>query len=364
MAVTVYKSNDTGATTLDSLNGGKSLINILKACLVNGYGAKAAAGWTIALEDAPNNKIIFRNSAANGTGRYFRFQENGVMYNGHGGGADQIAVMRGCESYTDIDTTAGNFPNVDGADTSDDSTYYGVSVFKASADNNAGPYPWIVFADDRTCYVYISYYKPGYTDPFDSAMADADYRNIVAFGDFTPFNDIVDPYAAMVIGNGFNTVPYSNKCYFGRSYLSQGTIASHYMNRGMEGNAGAIEFSKGPMMESYNSSGIGGKLNSPQAYDYMPYPSPVSGGVMLMPIVVQENTNAVERTIKNTYYPTGKRGFLRGVYATPHTCSEAKTDRLGYPGDTFTVDGRTYMVMAVNAESIQSTCLFDITGPW
>lgn len=60
--VTVYRSTDSGAPLLtyaaDSLN------TLLKSCLVDGYGAKPAAGWTHTVLDAATNKYAFSQGAA------------------------------------------------------------------------------------------------------------------------------------------------------------------------------------------------------------------------------------------------------------------------------------------------------------
>ena len=45
MTVIVYRWDDPSAPVLSSPSAG-SLIGVLDACLVNGYGSKAAAGWT------------------------------------------------------------------------------------------------------------------------------------------------------------------------------------------------------------------------------------------------------------------------------------------------------------------------------
>ena len=56
MPVTVYRSTDAGAPLLTNSNG--SLIAVLKACLVDGYGSKASAGWTAPfLRTAAHNHI-------------------------------------------------------------------------------------------------------------------------------------------------------------------------------------------------------------------------------------------------------------------------------------------------------------------
>jgi len=45
MTVTVYRSTDSGAPFLNAMQG--SFINVLRKCLVDGYGAKSGAGWTM-----------------------------------------------------------------------------------------------------------------------------------------------------------------------------------------------------------------------------------------------------------------------------------------------------------------------------
>jgi hypothetical protein len=55
MAITVYSSLDTGAPALPSTAGQRFIDNlklIFKACLVDGYGSKPAAGWTVGHDHA------------------------------------------------------------------------------------------------------------------------------------------------------------------------------------------------------------------------------------------------------------------------------------------------------------------------
>lgn len=59
MGVTVYRFDDAGAPTLSAAAG--ALISVLDACLVNGYGAKPAAGWTKAFSDT--NQAAYRQGA-------------------------------------------------------------------------------------------------------------------------------------------------------------------------------------------------------------------------------------------------------------------------------------------------------------
>ncbi|WP_415775332.1 hypothetical protein ACMYQ1_18455 [Shewanella oncorhynchi] len=73
LPVTVYRYTDAGAPQLTS-GTPSEWIAILKACLVDGYGAKAGLGWTLEFENAGQYKAAFRNSVVDGgTGGYVQF---------------------------------------------------------------------------------------------------------------------------------------------------------------------------------------------------------------------------------------------------------------------------------------------------
>lgn len=63
--VRVYQSTDAGAPGKGSATP-LDLFNILKKCLVEGYGTTDALGWDLVGEDLANGKIAFRNNIANG----------------------------------------------------------------------------------------------------------------------------------------------------------------------------------------------------------------------------------------------------------------------------------------------------------
>lgn len=72
---TVYRSTDSGAPVLATGTSGSALA-VIRACLVDGYGSKAPAGWTEEFTDAPNHTAAFRNSTASGgTGCYVRVDD-------------------------------------------------------------------------------------------------------------------------------------------------------------------------------------------------------------------------------------------------------------------------------------------------
>ena len=70
LPVTVFTSDDAGAPQMGIGTHPKpsEIIAILKACLVDGYGAKSAIGWTMPFSDNVALKYVFRNSAVNGSG--------------------------------------------------------------------------------------------------------------------------------------------------------------------------------------------------------------------------------------------------------------------------------------------------------
>lgn len=80
--VTVYRWDDAGAPQRSPANA-EAIVNILKKCLVEGYGAKAPLGWTLEYEDAPNAVAVFRNSPVNGSGGYFRIRPYNIPTNAY-----------------------------------------------------------------------------------------------------------------------------------------------------------------------------------------------------------------------------------------------------------------------------------------
>lgn len=56
----IYKSTDTGAPQLTVTAGAMNAV--IKACLVAGYGSKAAAGWDVVYEDLVTKKLAIRST--------------------------------------------------------------------------------------------------------------------------------------------------------------------------------------------------------------------------------------------------------------------------------------------------------------
>ncbi|MGI2182442.1 hypothetical protein ACRN9F_09365 [Shewanella oncorhynchi] len=99
LPVTVYRWDDAGAPQLTTNRKPSEIINILNKCLVDGYGTKAALGWTKEFEDVVTQKVVFRNSPTTGSGGFVRF----ASYTGADTNATVMQIRTGL-SMTDIDT--------------------------------------------------------------------------------------------------------------------------------------------------------------------------------------------------------------------------------------------------------------------
>ncbi len=159
MPWTYYKSTDASAPALTGQVG--SLIALLDAILVTGYGSKPGAGWTKAFSGS--NKAAYRM----GSGRsqmYARIDDSGP-----GGQGPREARINGFESMTDVDTGTNNI--VGGG---------GFIVIRKSSSLDAVARNWFAVADDRTFILIQSWdnspsYSGTYFGEFYSFMPNDDY---------------------------------------------------------------------------------------------------------------------------------------------------------------------------------------------
>jgi len=126
----VYRWDDANAPVARGERG--SLIEILTACLVTGYGEKAAAGWTREFANAELTKAAFRNDAASGTGFFLQVDELSS--------ADaHTPYVQGYEAMTSEND--GLFPF--------NSTR---QQARTSSTDGTTARPWVLIADDRAFY--------------------------------------------------------------------------------------------------------------------------------------------------------------------------------------------------------------------
>jgi hypothetical protein len=165
MTVRVYSHTDAGAPLLSGTVG--SLIGVLDACLVNGYGSKAAAGWTKPFSGT--NKAAYLPGGILPSKVYLRVDDAGAL-------TAEDSRMRGYSILVDVDTGSEEFPTV--------AQRANGLFFKKSSTADAVARPWIVVADERTFYIVS-----GYSSSVIGVAKLSAQSGFFGFGDF----DCIDP---------------------------------------------------------------------------------------------------------------------------------------------------------------------------
>lgn len=291
---TVYKSTDGSAPVLTGAVG--SLVALLDACLVNGYGAKAAAGWTKPFTGT--NKAAFKNGTGS-TGFYLRVQDDAPV-------TAKEARITGYETMSDVDTGTQPFPTaaqgVGGV---------AMVVARKSATADATARAWIVVADARTVYVFV----------FTTDTANSCYSFV--FGDtYSVLSG--DNYRCIIIGRALENSAASGSTSESLTLQSTDTAATigHFMARSYTAIGASIVVSKsGDVHKSSNSVSLSGNLV---------YPNSSDSSIYLSPIWVCEITPLI-------------RGRLRGLWQWLHVITGVSD------GDTFSgtgdLAGRTFLII-------------------
>ena len=296
---TLYRSTDTSAPVLTGAAGGE-LATLLDAVLVNGYGTKSAAGWTTAYTGT--NKRIYKPGS--GSGMLYHLLDDASFT-----GTSRDAEIRGCESATGIDTVTNSFP------TTAQCALNAVNMRK-SATADATARPWLIAADNRTVYGWVS---------------TGDSAGLWVFWAFGDFYSLVagDKYNAMVIGSNASKGSALGVGDTTSDILSYnlGALARHYNCRKASG-AGTSE----PASKTGNQSMLVGAAANYAVNGAIVYPNAADNDLWMGPIWVLDTTSA---TI---------RGRLRGLYQPFHAYTNFSN------GDTFSGDpagamaGKTFLV--------------------
>src|SRR3990172_2316509 len=281
MAFTVYRSTDGSAPVLTGQAG--ALTTALDAILVNGYGAKGAAGWTTTF--TATNKRVYRPAA--GTRLYLRVHDNGT---GAGGGKE--ALLRGAEAWSDIDTPDHPFPTAAQSALTDSSL-----VARKSVTADATARAWVCFADGRTCYFLAA---SGDTAGLYVGWMFGDFFSLVS-------GDVYN--CALIARSAENSGAYTAEQLPVMTVLNVGSaLAGHYLARGHTGLGTSVGFGlAGDVMPSGGSSGSSGVMggaatNAAYQADFL---NAADGGIYLAPLRVYDPTTEG----KQTY-----RGRLRGLW--------------------------------------------------
>lgn len=202
MTVRMYSSLDAGAPALPNVSGQRFLDNlklILKACLVDGYTGKPAAGWTLAHEHADG--ISFSNGEGVIT----------FVYAAHAT-ATHVYIM---EAVTDGSTALPTGVNRRSGPWYEGSPVTGRAWFNSTLYGTQTNKGWVLVADEATVYLMV---RTG-----TISTADTQYHQATAiyFGRFYPVGGGVGFCA---LGTSDNNGVSS---YFLRDASQSGTVLRH-----------------------------------------------------------------------------------------------------------------------------------------
>ncbi|MBF0283148.1 MAG: hypothetical protein HQL51_01665 [Magnetococcales bacterium] len=311
MAVTLYQSGESGAPTLTGENG--SLVALLLACLVNGYGGKAGAGWTRPYTGT--GKAVFKAGA--GTQACLWIDDNAP-----GGGAAREARARGYEAMTGLDAGSGPFPTT--------SQMAVPVILRKSASTDATIRPWIVLADDKRFYLFL--------DNGDSAGNLSGFF----FGDLNSVKTGGDAYSGAIIGRTTEnsaTASHDVLPSLGTTGPNSSALGAHYVARSHDPtNPVAVNFGKFAELAYHSGSTMGAASN------FTTTPNPPDGGIYFTPIM--------------TCHGGAARGRMPGLWAPCH-------NRYFSHGVTITGSGETAGRSLLLINTLNSGQLaLDLTGPW
>lgn len=313
-----YKSTDASAPQLSGQAG--KLTDLLDAILVNGYGALPAAGWAITF--TATNKRVYRPAAGNRL--YLRVHDNAT-----GSGGAKEALIRGAESFSDVDTPTNPFPTAAQSALTDNSL-----IARKSNSADATARPWISFADDRTLYLAVqtgdsaaTYFTWMFGDFCSTLSADA-WRTILV-GRATENSSAVQQGDVDSLQNStFNTV-----------------LVGHFVARARTGAAGSLAVQKSDN-PGFPATGIGcGILAN------LPYPNAEDGGLYEDRVFLHDVTTAPASSI---------RGTMRGLWAPRHAAAFFNDqDTFQGVGD---LAGRSFRIIKASA---RGGCMaFETSDTW
>ena len=326
MTVRVYRSTDASAPVLSGTAG--TLISVLDAVLVNGYGAQVAAGWTKPFSGT--NLASYRQ----GTGSnnfYLKVRDDASTADGALG-----ATLRGFEVMTTVTATdssvdgTGPFPTVAQAATGD--------LLRKSSVADSSQRSWIIIADQRTFYMFVltgdaaaSYYSSMFGEIYSFKTSDG-FRTAIASRTATGGTQATELFGLM------NTSAFVN-------------ASGHFLARDASGTAGAIACSaqgnvgcNGALVSTSPSfSGNGNALGMKNVTDHKVYMFPIR-------VAHTQGGNTV-------------RGRFRGLWQAGHNTSNFSD------GDTFTgsgsLAGKTFMtIKSIGVSAIPGSFFLEISDTW
>ena len=325
-APTVYRWDDDNAPVLainDTDNS--ALVQIVKACLVDGYGSKMppGAGYSLEFENADGTAIAIKSQSPDSNGFYYSIATERALYEDPSK-EPHINRINMYESMTDA---------ISGIN----STYSGrlLACYSSSSSYHDEPIAWVLVADDRAFYLFL--YIDG--DWQLSENPDFDYITAYSNGFFGDFNTLSpDPWSSLV----WSEVD-SEGCNFGAldSYDEAITGAQVKRSRGglyPDGHDVSIYHGGGPFVPD---DGMGCSDSSDET-------TPFGEG---------EPTFITRPMLSDTTDPKNFRGYIPGLY---YPCHDRPYKNL----EQVTVAGKTFLAVRIRFySSYDGQVLIDL-GDW
>ena len=313
---TIYRSSDAGAPVLNGLSG--SLITVLDAILVNGYGTQPSASWTKPYSTTGSLYAAYQQGS--GSSRcYLWVRDSGSVASG------QEAIIRGCENLTSIFGITGS--NVNAFPTAIQSvlTSNGLVVRK-SATVTSTARAWVATADSRTLYFFAQ----------TGDVANTYFS--FAFGDIYSYVPN-DPYRCMIMarnGENANTI-VANEGFYYVNGASPAATQGGYLQRSFYGANNSYNFGK--HVDSARNA-----IATTFAGSTDVLPNPADGKIYLSKVWI-------------TDYNSTLRGHMRGLYNLSHNIASVSNDDV-FSGSIDSTD-RTFMVVKLPGYIIETSNTLD-----
>jgi hypothetical protein len=238
------------------------------------------------------------------------------------------ARVRGYETMSDANTGTGLFPKLD--------SHPGAGGFWARGADTTTPSPWVIVADGKTLYYAANYYASSYSNPERLAL-------VGVFGDVVKVGS-TDQFASVIL------CPATERRFNapgGSSWeldYRQVDSTSFNLARAHHGIGLAVQASNGwaDAITPTNAYKSGANVLA------MPFPNSSDGGIYIAPVVVFENATRV------------LRGTLPGLFAFPQNVTNLPLQHNGYLTGVAGYPGKTFRTL-----NSQNGCwAFDMSGPW
>ena len=350
MTVTVYRSTDASAPTLSGTAG--SLLTVLDAVLVNGYGSKAAAGWSIAYTGT-NKRTYTMGSGGTGSSLY-------IDDTGPGAGSYREARVAGFYTVTGLGAGTLQFPSTASCPISG-----GYVAIRKSTTADSTARAWTIVADQNRFHMFL--------ESGDVIQTGMELAYPFFFGDIFAYGP-TDVWNCLIMGRNIENSGGANYdgygcCDFGNGGLSSGNVAvGNYMPSSWTGAGSAQWVGKYVDLASFcfGQSQLNGQASSPTAsYNNcqmgigtsafpgnFPYPNSPDGAGWLAQVRVGQ--------------PAFFRGYVPGMYCSMHSHPYNHNDVFTATGGQYS--GKTFLVQDVPVYRSSYFCngqvLIDITGTW